>query len=361
MISADTMRSLPDCRRHRRPPPPPGPAPPAAHGARHRRRRHAVRRARLPGHGRVGRGPVPARPRAVPVHRNRRYEVPSEFVIRDVLVRVTAPCRMTMRGAIYTDDAEAEAEANATTPTAGKIGGNQYRPHPRRRRPAQRRHPHPKKVGLPVGADDEASAPSSPCSRTCGSTSEPHLQPTPDPAQARRTRGAHFVFTPRATSPPSSTSSSRTAASPTSASPPPSNTASAAPSGASTADSSEAHREVSRTPSASTVPPTARTEPRPKVRRQATPPAHPDRPRPRNTTRLRRFDRRRPNAPSPKSSTGSTPGGRPFGDRSPACDRAGVGRIEQPPLKGTAGPHWGCRPSKRPAPYRVRFPAKLKC
>ena len=303
MISADTMRSLPDCfadiddprrrqgRRH-----------PAAHGARHRRRRHAVRRARLPGHVRVGRGPVPdaVSERFRCRHRNRRYEVPSEFVIRDVLVRV-GPDQLdralqrfhaaggdaddaiaidgkTMRNAIYTDDAEAEAEACYTDdagaeaearagngdgdghdddaePAAGKIGGNQYQVHILGA-VGQRSgvtHTRKKVDRLPVGADDETKRTPTAGGRIEIGTVVPMLKDlrldfrgrtfTADALLTQRkladflhTRGAHFVFTARATSPPSSTTSgcsSRTAASPTSASPPPSNTGAskAAPSG----------------------------------------------------------------------------------------------------------------------------------
>ena len=115
-------------------------------------------------------------------HRGGRYEVPSEYVIRDVLVRVDpdqldralrrfdaargnaddaiAIDGKTMRNAIYTDARAPQAEARAANgdakPATGKIGENQCQVHILGARPARRRHPHPKKVDrLPLGADDQ--------------------------------------------------------------------------------------------------------------------------------------------------------------------------------------------------------------
>ena len=292
MISADTMRSLPDCfadiddprrRQGRRHPLPTVLAIAAGAtlcGARGYRAMSEWAEDLSPR----------ARERFRCRHRSGRYEVPSEFVIRDVLVRV-GPDQLdralqrfhaaggdaddaiaidgkTMRNAIYTDDAEAEAcytddagaEAEACAgngdgadaaaePAAGKIGGNQYQvhilgavgqrsgvTHTRKKSTASRSAP-TTRPNVPT-----KSAPSSPCSRTCGSTSAAAPSPpTPcSPSASSPTSSTPAAPTscspPRATSPPSSTTSgcsSRTAASPTSASPPPSNTGAskAAPSG----------------------------------------------------------------------------------------------------------------------------------
>ena len=275
MISADTMRSLPDCfadiddprrRQGRRHPLPTVLA--IATGA----TLCGARGYRAMAEWAEDLSPR-ARERFRCRHRNRRYEVPSEFVIRDVLVRV-GPDQLdralqrfhaaggdaadaiaidgkTMRNAIYTDDAEAEAcytddaeaeaEAraengdgadDAAEPAAGKIGGNQYQvhilgavgqrsgvTHTRKKSTASRSAP-------TTSGSTSAAAPSppTPCSPSASSpTSSTPAAPT-------------SCSPPRATSPPCSTTSgcsSRTAASPTSASPPPSNTGAskAAPSG----------------------------------------------------------------------------------------------------------------------------------
>ena len=275
MISADTMRSLPDCfadiddprrRQGRRHPLPTVLA--IADGASGSRQGTQ----QPPG---VGLSPR-ARERFPGRHRNRCYEVPSEFVIRDVLVCV-GPGQLdralqrfqvdgggadgaiaidgkTMRSAIHTDDAEAEAEARAgngdgtraaddAEPAAGKIGGNQYQvhilgavgqrsgvTHTQKKSAASRSAPTTRPSARRPQAVGSKSAPSSPCSRTCGSTSAAAPSPpTPcSPSASSPTSSAPAAPTscspPRATSPPSSTTSgcsSRTAASPTSASPPP--------------------------------------------------------------------------------------------------------------------------------------------
>ena len=281
MISADTMRSLPDCfadiddprrRQGRRHPLPTVLA--IAAGA----TLCGARGYRAMAEWAEDLSPR-ARERFRCRHRNRRYEVPSEFVIRDVLVRV-GPDQLdralqrfqaaggdaddaiaidgkTMRGAICTDDAEAEAEARAgngdgddaddnAEPAAGKIGGNQYQvhilgavgqrsgvTHTQKESIASRSAPTTRPSARRPQAVGSKSAPSSPCSRTCGSTSAAAPSPpTPcSPSASSPTSSAPAAPTscspPRATSPPSSTTSgcsSRTAASPTSASPPPSNT-----------------------------------------------------------------------------------------------------------------------------------------
>ena len=290
MISADTMRSLPDCFADIDDP-----------------RRRQGRRHPLPvvlaiaagatlcgarGYRAMAEWAEDLSPRARERfrcrHRNRRYEVPSEFVIRDVLVRV-GPDQLdralqrfhaasgdaddaiaidgkTMRNAIHTDDAEAEAEARAgngdgaradgdAQPAAGKIGANRYQvhvlgavgqcsgvTHTPKKSTASRSAPTTRPSARRPRAVGSKSAPSSPCSRTCGSTSATAPSPpTPcSPSASSPTSSAPAAPTscspPRATSPPSSTTygcSSGTAASPTSASPPPSNTGAskAAPSG----------------------------------------------------------------------------------------------------------------------------------
>ena len=218
-------------------------------------------------------------------HRRGRYEVPSEFVIRDVLVRVDpdqldralqrfhaargddgeaiAIDGKTMRNAIHTDDGEAAARADGGAKPAdgakpaadGKIGGNQYQvhvlgavgqrsgvTHTQKKPTACRSAPTTKPGARRPQAVGSKSAPSSPCPRTCGSTSAAAPSPpTPCPPSASSPASSApaaptSCSPPRATSPPCSTTSgcsSGTAASPTSASPRPSNTAAskAAPSG----------------------------------------------------------------------------------------------------------------------------------
>ncbi len=208
-------------------------------------------------------------------HRGGRYEVPSEYVIRDVLVRVDpdqldralrrfdaargsaddaiAIDGKTMRNAIYTDARAPPAEARAANgdakPATGKIGENQCQVHilgavgqrdgvtlTQKKSTACRSAP-TTRPSAPT-----KSEPSSPCSKASNSTSPARPSPpTPcSPSASSPTSSAPAAPTscspPRATSPPSSTTSgcsSRTAASPTSASPSPSNTGAskAAPSG----------------------------------------------------------------------------------------------------------------------------------
>ena len=68
MISVRTVaRISPVDQRATRPPPPSRTTPPASHGAGHRHRRHAVRRAHLSSHGRMGSRPLPTRSRALPL------------------------------------------------------------------------------------------------------------------------------------------------------------------------------------------------------------------------------------------------------------------------------------------------------
>ena len=254
MISADTMRSLPDCfadiddprrRQGRRHPLPTVLA--IAAGA----TLCGARGYRAMAEWAEDLSPR-ARERFRCRHRNRRYEVPSEFVIRDVLVRVgpdqldRALQRFQADGGDAADDAE---------PAVGKIGGNQYQvhilgavgqrsgvTHTRKKSTASRSAPTTRPSARRPQAVGSKSAPSSPCSRTCGSTSAAAPSPpTPcSPSASSPTSSTPAAPTscspPRATSPPSSTTSgcsSRTAASPTSASPPPSNTGAskAAPSG----------------------------------------------------------------------------------------------------------------------------------
>ncbi len=208
-------------------------------------------------------------------HRGGRYEVPSEYVIRDVLVRVDpdqldralrrfdaargsaddaiAIDGKTMRNAIYADTPPPRAETRAANggakPAAGKIGENQCQVHilgavgqrsgatlTQKKSTASRSAP-TTRPSAPT-----RSEPSSPCSNASNSTSPARPSPpTPcSPSASSPTSSAPAAPTscspPRATSPPSSTTSgcsSRTAASPTSASPSPSNTGAskAAPSG----------------------------------------------------------------------------------------------------------------------------------
>ena len=212
-------------------------------------------------------------------HRGGRYEVPSEFVIRDVLVRVDpdqldralqrfhaergspddaiAIDGKTMRNAIHTDEEEAaaaEPAANgAAEPAVGKIGENQCQVHILGA-VGQRSgvtHTQKKSTACPSAPTTRPSAPtrsapSSPCSTASNSTSRAARSP-PTPcshsASSPTTSAAAAPTScspPRPTSPPSSTTSgcsSRTAANPTSANPPPSSTAAskAAPSGSPTA------------------------------------------------------------------------------------------------------------------------------
>ncbi len=215
-------------------------------------------------------------------HRGGRYEVPSEFVIRDVLVRVDpdqldralqrfhaahgnpddafAIDGKTMRNAIYTDPVEVAAASRAAEPAAsaangagsahgGKIGDHQYQVHVLGavgQRDAVT-HTQKKSTACPSAPATKPSAPtksepSSPCSKASNSTSPTRPSPpTPcSPSANSPTSSAPAAPTscspPRVTSPPCSTTSrpsSRTAASPTSASPPPSTTgaSNAAPSG----------------------------------------------------------------------------------------------------------------------------------
>jgi len=210
-------------------------------------------------------------------HRGGRYEVPSEFVIRDVLVRVDpdqldralqrfhaahgspddaiAIDGKTMRNAIYTDPVEAAAAANdGAAPAAngaapGRIGENQYQVHVLGA-VGQRSgvtHTQKKSTACPSAPTTRPSAPtrsawSCRCSTTSDSTSPAAPSPpTPcSPSASSPTASANAAPTscspPRATSRPSSTTSgcsSPTAASPTSASRPSSSTAAskAAPSG----------------------------------------------------------------------------------------------------------------------------------
>ena len=284
MISADTMRSLPDCfldiddprrRQGRRHPLPVVLA--IAAGA-------TLCGAR--GYKAMAEWAADLSPRARERFRCRRrggrHEVPSEFVIRDVLVRVE-PAQLdralqrfhaargddgeavaidgkTMRNAIYRDEPEADApeparaaepgtDANAAEPAAGKIGEGECQVHILGA-VGQRggiTHTQKKSAACPSAPTTRPSAPtrsapSSPCSRASGSTSPAAPSPpTPcSPSASSPTSSAAAAPTscspPRTTSRPSSTTSgcsSPTAPSPTSASPPSSSTAAskAAPSG----------------------------------------------------------------------------------------------------------------------------------
>ena len=201
--------------------------------------------------------------------RGGRYEAPSEYVIRDVLVRVD-PAQLdlalqrfhadrgiddeaiaidgkTMRNAIYTD--EPETRTDAAEPAAGKIDEGERQVHILGA-VGQRSgvtHTQKKSTACPSAPTTRPSAPtrsapSSPCSKACGSISPTAPSPpTPcSPSASWPTSSAPAAPTscspPRATSRPASTtsgSSSTTAPSPTSASPSPSNTGAskAAPSG----------------------------------------------------------------------------------------------------------------------------------
>ena len=214
-------------------------------------------------------------------HRGGRYEVPSEFVIRDVLVRVdpdqldralqrfhaergdggeaVAIDGKTMRNAIYRDEPEADAAepaANgAAEPAAGRIGAGECQvhflgavgqgsgvTHTQKKSTACPSEPTTRPSARRPQAVGPGSAPSSPCSTASNSTSRAAPSPpTPcSPSASSPTTSAAAApiscSPPRPTSPPSSTTSgcsSRTAANPTSANPPPSTTAAskAAPSG----------------------------------------------------------------------------------------------------------------------------------
>ena len=269
MISADTMRSLPDCfldiddprrpqgRRHPLPVVLALAAGATLCGAR--------------GYKAMAEWAADLSPRARERFRCRRRggrrEVPSEYVIRDVLVRVD-PAQLdralqrfhaargadgeaiaidgkTMRNAIRAD----EAADDGGKPADGKIGDNQHQVHILGAVGQRSGVTHTQKKSTACRSAPTTrpsaptrSAPSSPCSRARGSTSP--AQPSPptpcSPSASWPTSSAGAAPTscspPRPTSRPSSTtsgSSSRTAANPTSASPSPSNTGAskAAPSG----------------------------------------------------------------------------------------------------------------------------------
>ena len=123
MISADTMRSLPDCfadiddprrRQGRRHPLPTVLA--IAAGA----TLCGARGYRAMAEWAEDLSPR-ARERFRCRHRNRRYEVPSEFVIRDVLVRV-GPDQLDRALQRFQADG---GDADDAEPAAGKIGGDQ--------------------------------------------------------------------------------------------------------------------------------------------------------------------------------------------------------------------------------------------
>ena len=192
-------------------------------------------------------------------YRHRRHEVPSEFVIRDVLVRVD-PAQLdralqrwhaehgphdealaldgkTLRNAVYTDPGATTGEAPCQTHLLGAVG------HTSRATHAQK-----KSTGSPSAPTTKPnaptkSAPSSPCS-TAGTpiSPAPPSPPTPcSPSASSRTASANAAPTTcspsRPTSPPCSTTSkpsSENAANPTSANRPASRTGAskAAPSGA---------------------------------------------------------------------------------------------------------------------------------
>lgn len=207
-------------------------------------------------------------------HRGGRYEVPSASVIRDVLVRVDpdqldralqrfhadrrddrgaaiAIDGKTMRNAIHAEDAGADTRAanGAAKPANGKIGAHEHQVHVLGA-VGQRSgvtHTQKKSTACPSAptttpSAPTRSAPSSPCSKASDSTSPAAPSPpTPcSPSASSPPSCAPAAPTscspPRATSQPSSTTSARsstTAPNPTSASPSPSNTAAskAAPSG----------------------------------------------------------------------------------------------------------------------------------
>ena len=255
MISADTMRSLPDCfadiddprrRQGRRHPLPTVLA--IADGA----TLCGARGYRAMAEWAEDLSPR-ARERFPGRHRNRCYEVPSEFVIRDVLVCV-GPGQLdralqrfqvdgggadgaiaidgkTMRSAIHTDDAEAEAEARAgngdgtraaddAEPAVGKIGGNQYQVHILGA-VGQRSgvtHTQNKSTASRSAADDETKRTPTASGRNEIGTVVPMLKDlrldfrgrtfTADALLTQRkladflhTRGAHFVFTAKGNQP----------------------------------------------------------------------------------------------------------------------------------------------------------------
>ena len=199
-------------------------------------------------------------------HRGGRYEVPSEYVIRDVLVRVDpdqldralqrfhaargdvgdaiAIDGKTMRNAIYTDTRAPAAEPRAANgdakPATGKIGENQCQVHILGAvgQSSGVTHTQKKSTACRSAPTTRPSAPtksepSSPCSKASNSTSPARPSPPTPCSPSASSPTSSAAATPTSCSPPRATSrlcsttsgcSSTTAPSPTSASPSPSNT-----------------------------------------------------------------------------------------------------------------------------------------
>ena len=149
-------------------------------GARHRRRRHAVRRARLQRHGRMGSRPVAARPRAVPLPAPAVAEVPSEYVIRDVLVRVD-PDQLDRALRRSTPPA---AAPTTPSPSTARPCATPSMPTPTRRRP----RPAATTLSPPPARSARTSARSTSSSPSASAAAPPSPKKSRPPSGRRRRR-----------------------------------------------------------------------------------------------------------------------------------------------------------------------------